>query len=109
MDNARLFEEQAKIFKALGHPARLRMAAALRNGELCVCDLQALAGGDLSTVSRHLAVLRNAGIAASQKRGNNIYYSLAMPCVAQFLECSANAVRNRISMQAQGLKEQWHL
>ena len=53
-----LLAEQAKIFKALGHPSRLLMVHALREGEKCVCDLQSLIGADMSTVSRHLAVLR---------------------------------------------------
>lgn len=50
--------EQAKIFKALGHPSRLLMVDALRSGEKCVCDLQTLVGDDMSTVSKHLSILR---------------------------------------------------
>lgn len=57
---------QARIFKALGHPSRLLIADALRSGEKCVGDLQALVGGDISTVSRHLSVLREAGIVTSE-------------------------------------------
>ena len=61
---------QAKIFKALGHPSRLLMVDALLDGEKCVCDLQALVGDDMSTVSKHLAVLREAGVVTDEKRGN---------------------------------------
>lgn len=83
-----LIARQAKIFKALGHPSRLLMVHALRGGEKCVCELRELVGDDMSTISRHLAVLREAGVLVSQKRGANIYYSLAMPCLDAFLACA---------------------
>ncbi|MCZ4065957.1 metalloregulator ArsR/SmtB family transcription factor [Oxalobacter aliiformigenes] len=88
-------EEQARIFKALGHPTRLTMVNALRTGEKCVCELQALIGDDMSTVSKHLSVLRTAGIVASEKRGTNIYYHLIMCCLDQFLQCTADIIRQQ--------------
>ena len=91
----RLLEGQAKIFKALGHPSRLLMVDALRDGEKCVCELRELVGDDLSTVSRHLAVLREAGVVVSEKRGTNIYYSVKLPCLGNFLECTAHAVEQK--------------
>ena len=78
-------EEQAKIFKALGHPSRLLMAEALTQGPLCVCELQKLVGADMSTVSRHLAVLKGADIVSDEKKGLNVYYSLKLTCLGQFL------------------------
>ena len=91
--------EQAGIFKALGHPSRLLMVDALREGEKCVCELQALVGDDMSTVSRHLAVLRAAGVVVSEKRGTNIYYRLAMCCLKTFLECTGAVVEKRVLSQ----------
>lgn len=88
----RALDEQAKIFKALGHPSRLLMVDALRDGEKCVCELRELVGVDISTVSRHLAVLREAGIVSSEKRGTSIYYRLGLSCLGNFLECTARAV-----------------
>ena len=79
--NKQYIAEQAKIFKALGHPTRLLMVDALRDGEKCVCELQSLVGDDMSTISRHLAVLREAGIISSDKRGTNIYYKLSLCCL----------------------------
>ena len=76
--NKEFIEAQARIFKALGHPSRLLMVDALRDGEKCVCDLQALVGDDMSTISKHLAVLRDAGVVTRRKQGVNIYYSLAL-------------------------------
>lgn len=96
MDRHKAFlAEQARIFKALGHPSRLLMVDALRNGEKCVCDLRAMVGDDMSTVSKHLSVLREAGVVAAEKRGTNIYYRLALPCLANFLACTGDIVEQR--------------
>lgn len=100
-----LLAEQAKIFKSLGHPSRLLMVHALREGEKCVCDLQSLIGADMSTVSRHLAVLREAGVVKSEKRGVNIYYTLAMCCLDTFLACTSSLVEGRIREKADLLAE----
>lgn len=88
-------EAQAAIFKALGHPSRLMMVDALRDGEKCVCDLQKVIGDDMSTISKHLLVLKNAGVVRAEKRGTNMYYGLAICCLDSFLACTENLIRNR--------------
>jgi ArsR family transcriptional regulator len=92
-------KQRAAIFKALGHPARLRMVEALRDGERCVCELVDLSEGGWSTVSRHLSVLKSAGILEDEKRGLQVYYKLALPCVGTFLDCLAGEsnVRSAVS------------
>ena len=97
--------EQAKIFKALGHPSRLLMVDALRDGEKCVCDLQALVGDDMSTVSKHLSVLREAGVVFTEKRGTNIYYRLALCCLDTFLSCTGEIVEKRVLSQMDMLNQ----
>ena len=97
--NKQYIAEQAKIFKALGHPTRLLMVDALRDGEKCVCELQSLVGDDMSTISRHLAVLREAGIISSDKRGTNIYYTLSLCCLETFLGCTGELVEKRVRSQ----------
>jgi len=92
-------ELQAKIFKALGHPSRLKMVEALFDGERCVCELQALVGSDISTVSKHLNILKEAGILQDERRGTNIFYSLRMKCVANFLHCVEEFVGKRLEDQ----------
>lgn len=96
--------EQAKIFKALGHPSRLLMLDSLRAGEKCVCELRDLVGDDMSTISRHLAVLREAGVVGSEKRGTSIYYRLKLGCLGNFLECTAHAVAQRAAEQLELLE-----
>ena len=97
--NKEFIAAQARIFKALGHPSRLLMVDALRDGEKCVCDLQALVGDDMSTVSRHLSVLREAGIVSSEKRGTNIYYRLSLCCLETFLTCTGEIMERRVRAQ----------
>lgn len=84
---------QAQIFKALGHPARLQMVMAVADGERCVCELTELIGFDMSTISKHLAVLTQAGVLESEKRANKVFYRLRTPCVVKILTClhEANA------------------
>ncbi|TVQ99040.1 MAG: ArsR family transcriptional regulator [Desulfovibrionales bacterium] len=80
-------EFRSKIFKALGHPSRILLVDALLEGERCVCELRDLVGADISTVSKHLSVLREAGVVGREKRGTNVYYMLRMECVKGFLHC----------------------
>lgn len=78
--------ERSKVFKALGHPARLAVVDRLARGECCVCELlthtefHKLSG---PTVSQHLLVLKNSGVIADEKRGKKVFYHLLMPCVAE--------------------------
>lgn len=80
-------ESEAAIFKALGHPSRLLMVKALAEDKRCVYELQQIVGSDLSTISKHLSVLKNAGVVKSTKRGNNVLYELTFPCLKQVLGC----------------------
>jgi ArsR family transcriptional regulator len=80
-------EQRTAVFKALGHPARLRMVDALGEGELCVCDLVKIAGLQWSTVSRHLAILKDAGVVDDERRGKQIFYRLTLCCVADMNRC----------------------
>lgn len=83
----RLYARRTKVVKALAHESRLLMVDALAAGELCVCDLQALVGADMSTVSKHLSVLKNAGVVLSEKRGQQVWYRLRVPCLLSFFSC----------------------
>ena len=78
---------RVQIIKALAHPARLEIAEALASGALCVTELQALVGGDISTVSKHLALMRKAGWIDCRKHGQQVHYRLACDCLPTFLRC----------------------
>lgn len=81
------FTERANIIKALAHPVRLFFVEELSKQEHCVCELTKMVGFDISTVSKHLSVLKNAGIVMDDKRGNQVFYQLRTPCILNFLGC----------------------
>ena len=88
------YEARARIIKAMAHPTRLFIVDELaRNGERCVCELTEMVGVDMSTVSRHLAMLKNAGIVEVEKRGAQVYYNLRLRCVLSFFECVESVMK----------------
>lgn len=92
--NRARYEARAAVVKALAHPARLMIVDELsEHPQRCVCELTELVGTDLSTVSRHLAVLRNAGILESRKEGTTVYYRLRVRCIPEFFECVESVLR----------------
>lgn len=83
-----------EVFRALAHPARVQIVRELRGGkEKCVCELVEACGLGWSTISRHLSVLREAGVLSDDKRGLKVFYRLSLPCVSRFLDCLENPLR----------------
>lgn len=85
--------DRTRTLKAMAHPSRLLILETLADGERCVCDLQRLVGSDISTVSKHLALMRRAGLVADRRQGMQVFYRLRVPCVMRFFEC-VDAVRD---------------
>ncbi len=81
------YEIRARIMKALAHPTRLFIVDQLAERERCVQELADMVEADVSTVSRHLSQLRNAGIVEAEKRGTQVFYSLRVPCVLGWQSC----------------------
>jgi DNA-binding transcriptional ArsR family regulator len=101
MKAQRKYQARVQIVKAMAHPTRMFIVDELsRSGERCVCELTEMIGDDISTVSKHLAVLKNAGIIGDDKRGNQVFYSLKVPCIADFFRC----VETVIECNAAGCK-----
>jgi DNA-binding transcriptional ArsR family regulator len=93
------FEAQAQIMKALSHPTRLFIVHELAKTEKCVCELTEMVGADTSTISKHLSIMKNAGIVGFEKRGTSIYYSLKMKCVMNFFSCVNEVLKKRFESQ----------
>lgn len=87
------YEARARIIKALAHPTRLYIVDMLTDEEKCVCELTEKVGADISTVSKHLSILKGAGIVADEKRGTQVYYSLSIPCVLKFFGCVEEVIK----------------
>jgi ArsR family transcriptional regulator len=96
------YERRALVIKALAHPSRLCIVDMLAQHEHSVGELTTLVGSDMSTVSKHLSVLKNAGVVQDTKRGASIYYSLPIPCILNFFKC-ADAVIDAIKKEQNAL------
>ena len=101
LDKSR-YEKRARIIKALAHPSRLLMVDALAEGERCVCELKELVGSDISTVSKHLALMREAGLVVDRKQGLQVFYRLQVPCILNFFGCIDAVERNLEKRQRTG-------
>jgi len=99
------YESRARIMKALGHPTRLFIVDELSRSGRCVCELTEMVGADTSTVSKHLSLLRDAGIVDYEKRGTQMHYFLAAPCVLDFFSCLENMVQTNLQRQMNDLQD----
>ncbi len=86
------YKAKAQVIKALAHPTRLLIVDELAKGERCVCELTKLVGDDVSTVSKHLSVLKSGGIVVDEKRGQQVFYALRVPCVMKFFDCISSVM-----------------
>lgn len=96
------FEEaeiRSRIIKALSHPVRLMIVELLKDGELPFSRINEVFESDKSTISKHLLVLKEAGIVSSRKSGLDMIYRLEMPCVTDFFNCITAVIENNIKKQ----------
>jgi len=83
-------ETQAQLFKLLAHPVRIGILSLLRDGEHCVCHLEAYLGIRQSAISQQLALLREAGLVQDRRDGWNVFYRVSDPSVFSILDSAAN-------------------
>jgi len=98
-----VYEAKAEVLKALAHPTRLWITEKLRKGPCCVCEFVDQIDADFSTVSRHLSILRQAGVIEDEKRGKQVYYHLKVPCILNFMNCVEAVITARVSSQVEML------
>ena len=80
-------DRRAEVISALANTSRLIIIEELEEGDRSVGELTEAVGSDMSTVSRHLSLLRTAGIVSSSRDGNRIIYHLQTPCITSFFDC----------------------
>ena len=90
-------ELKAELFKALGHPARVRVLEVLSEGEQTVGDMQPLVGVESSHLSQQLAVLRRARVVTSRKEGASVVYALRDPEIVQLLAVAKRVLINSLA------------
>ncbi|MCK4373469.1 MAG: winged helix-turn-helix transcriptional regulator [candidate division Zixibacteria bacterium] len=98
------YEARAHIMKALAHPTRLFIIDELAKRERCVCELRDMIGADVSTVSRHLTVLREAGVVEDEKRGLQVWYRLKVPCILNFFGCVEDVLKANVRQMAAAIR-----
>ncbi len=86
------YDDTAKLFKALMHPARLEILDILRDGEHCVCHIEAALGLRQSTISQQLSVLREVGLVQDRRDGWNVHYRVTQPQVFALLDVAMTMV-----------------
>ena len=84
------YKKRSDLVKALAHPTRLFIVDFLADGEKCVCEIVEQVGVDISTISKHLSVMKNAGLVEYEKRGLNVFYKLVCPCISELFICLEN-------------------
>jgi ArsR family transcriptional regulator len=93
------YAARAAIARALAHPTRLLLLEALEDQEMCVCDLTDLVGADQSTVSKHLAVLKQAGLVEDRKEGVMALYRVKVCCLQGFWKCIETVLTENLKAQ----------
>jgi len=92
-------EIRARIIKAMAHPVRLMIIDYLKKKERSFSELFNMFQLDKSTVSKHLLVLKEAGIVSSRKDGTEMFYKLEVPCVIDFFSCVTAVIKSNVKKQ----------
>ncbi len=90
------------IFKALMHPTRLSILEILRDGEQCVCHMEAVLGQRQAYISQHLMVLREAGLVEDRRDGARIFYRVTKPEVFELVDEASRMSEEKPSQVAPG-------
>jgi DNA-binding transcriptional ArsR family regulator len=100
-----LFEPVAERLRVLADATRLRILDVLRDGEASVVEIVARVGASQPNVSRHLALLLQAGIVARRPEGRQVHYRLVDPFIDQICEAICGSLRAHVDRQAQRLPD----
>lgn len=88
----KLYVKEAEIFKALSHPTRILILYSIKEVQITVTELAEKAGIDISTMSKHLDLLKKYKIIVGEKIKNTVYYKINIPCVFNFLNCAKSVI-----------------
>ena len=92
VDKKSILDQKVAILKGIAHPVRLAVVEALADSEMCVCDIAEMFHFDRTTISKHLALMKNLGILEDRKEGLKVYYSLKIRCLPSMLLCIERVV-----------------
>lgn len=89
----------------MSHPTRLFIVEVLARGEKCVCELTKLVEADHSTISKHLSVLKKAGVVSDRKEGLKVFYRLEAPCIIDFIRCVTTVIESKAKKDLSALRK----
>ncbi len=98
-ESEQLLERIADRLKAMADPMRLTILHVLQDGELCVNDILAQVGGSQANVSKHLSVLRRAGLVECRREGVNVYYRIEDPAVFAICRTVCDSLERRVNAE----------
>jgi ArsR family transcriptional regulator len=93
-----IYEQETKLYKALMHPARLAILDLLRDGEQCVCHMEATFGFRQAYISQQLMVLKDAGLVEVRRDGLNIYYRVIRPEIFGVMDAMHEVTGKRLAI-----------
>lgn len=93
------YKPQSDLFKAVSHPVRLAILEILRDGEQCVCHMEAMLKLRQAYISQHLMVLREAGVLADRRDGWNMYYRIVKPEIFTVLDAMNAMTGGRVTIR----------
>jgi len=89
------YEARTNILKAMSHATRLFILNELKEKNMCVCEITELVDADISTISKHLTILKNSGLVSRSKKGLQVFYKLETPCILKSLSCIENIINKK--------------
>lgn len=98
------YEARARVAKAMAHASRLLILDLLQTGERCVGELTEAVGADQSTVSKHLAVLKDVGLVDVRRDGALNYYRVSCGCLDGFFSCLENVLSANLAASQKAIR-----
>ena len=95
---------KSEFMRVLAHPLRIWIVEVLGDKKMSVGEICKLLNKEQATVSKHLGVLKNGGILKSEKSGLNVFYSVDICCLPNFLECLKKYFRGKSSQKLRKCK-----
>jgi DNA-binding transcriptional ArsR family regulator len=99
-----LLEQVAGQFQVLSDPMRLKILHQLQQGEHTVSELVETTGGSQSNVSKHLSILRSAGLVSRRAEGNSAFFSIQAPFIFDVCDLVCNGIKSKIDKQSRVFK-----
>lgn len=103
--SGQLLEKIADRLKAMADPMRLHILHELQGGERCVNDILAQVGGSQANVSKHLSVLRRAGLVTCRRDGVNVYYRIDDPTVFAICQSVCDSLERKINLEREEISK----